>query len=117
MRLDLAEDVGELITVGVAEAVVRSRAKPRRPEALDDAGVVRVGLYRVLGVSRVGIPDHVEQRVVHGATVDDPGGIEDLVAAVLGVDVGEHDKLDVSGIATQALEGLEEVVDFRFGHG
>ena len=41
----------------------------------------------------------------------DPVGVEDLVAAVLGVRLREHHELDVGGIALQRREVLHQVVD------
>jgi len=41
----------------------------------------------------IGILDHLEQGAVARSAVDFPGGVEDLVAAVLGVGLGEHHQL------------------------
>jgi hypothetical protein len=52
-----------------------------------------------------------------GATVDDPIGVEDLVAAVFGVRLGEHHQLHVSGVAAHAREVFDEVIDLVFRKG
>ena len=108
--LHLAEDVGLPVAEAVPEAVA-VRAEDLGGEALDDPGVVGVCLDGVLGVGGVGVADHVEEGALLAPAVDDPGGVEDLVPAVLGVDVGEHDQLDVGGVAPQAEIGVGEVVD------
>ena len=84
--LDLDEDVGLLVAVGVAVRRVGARAEDGRGVALKDARVVRIGLDRALRVGGVGVADHVEERVLPVLAIDDPVGVEDLVAAVLGVD-------------------------------
>jgi hypothetical protein len=70
----------------------------------------------VLGVLLVGVADHGEKAVGHGLAIDDPGCVELLVTAVLGVDLGEHEKFDVSGIARNGTVGtisLREIFDLR----
>ena len=114
--LHLAEDVGLPALVAVAEAVAVG-PEDLGGEALDDPGVVGVGLHRVLGMAGVGVADHVEEGALLALAVDDPRGVEDLVPAVLGVDVGEHHQLDVGGIAAEAEVGVGQVVDFLGGQG
>ena len=59
----------------------------------------------------VGVLDHLEQRVRLRFAVDGPVRIEDLVAAMLGVRLGEHHQFDVGRIAAQSLEGLDQIID------
>ena len=66
---------------------------------------------------RVGVADHVEQRMRLRLAVDDPAGVENLVPAVLAVGLGEHHELDVGRIAADAAEVVEQVVDFVIGQG
>jgi hypothetical protein len=66
-------------------------------------------------VQLVGVLDHLEQRLGLGGAVDFPGGVEDLVAAVLGVGLREHHQLDVARVAPELREGGEEVVDLVLG--
>jgi hypothetical protein len=68
-------------------------------------------------VQLVGVLDHLEQRLVLGGTVDFPGGVEDLVAAVLGVGLREHHQFDVVRIAAEPGEGGDQVVDLILGKG
>jgi hypothetical protein len=43
--------------------------------------------------------DHAEQRLVLGFAVDHPGGVENLVAAMFGIGLGEHHQFDVGRVA------------------
>ncbi len=88
----------------------RGRSAAHRPP-LHHRSIVRVGDHRALGVGLVGLADHAEERARLGLAVDDPLRIEDLVAAVLRVGLGEHGQLDVGGVASSLLEVGEEVVD------
>ena len=65
----------------------------------------------------VGVLDHLEQRAIPRGTVDFPGGVENFVAAVLGVGLCEHHQLDVVGIAAEGLEVFDQVVDLVIGEG
>ena len=61
------------------------------------------------------IADHAEERFLARFAVNGPTGIEDLVAAVLGIGLREHHEFDVGRIALQAREGVGEVVDLVLG--
>ena len=115
--LDLEHDVGELVGEAVAIALRLERLKAAHPEALDDTGVVGIGLDAAAGMAGVGVADHIEQGAFLGAAVDAPGGVEDLVAAVLGVDHREHHQLDVGRVAPEPAEDLMEIVHFLRGKG
>ena len=114
--LDLAEDVDGL---GVGGVFVGDGVGPEATAggACEDGGVVLVGGEDALGVKGVGVLDHLEQRAVLGGAVDLPGGVEDLVAAVLGVGLGEHHELDVVGVASEGGEGFDEVINLVVGEG
>ncbi len=114
--LDLAEDVDRL---GVRGVFVGLRVGPEATAdgAREDGGVVLVGGQDAVGVQVEGVLDHLEQRLVLGGAVDVPGGVEDLVAAVLGVGLREHHQLDVVRVAAERGEGLDEVVDLVVGEG
>ena len=108
--LDLHERVREVVAVEVASrAGVHHEAAHRA--ALHHRGVVRVGADGAAGARLLRLADHLEERLRHRLPVDDPGGVEDLVAAVLGVRLREHRELDVGRVAPLALEVGEEVVD------
>ena len=115
--LHLAKDVAQLVAVAVGEGALRAGAEGRGAPALDDAGVVGVRLHRPLRAARVGVADHGEQGALAPGAVDGPAGVEDLVAAVLGVDVGEHHQLDVGRVAPETGEGVEQVADLVAGQG
>jgi hypothetical protein len=63
----------------------------------------------------VGFADHAEQGLVLGRAVDHPGGVEDLVAAVFGIGLGEHHQFDVGRVAAGLGEDVEQVIDFVVG--
>jgi hypothetical protein len=63
----------------------------------------------------VRLADHAEQGFVFRFAVDHPGGVEDLVAAVLGVGLREHHQFNVGRIAPGLRENVEQVIDFVVG--
>ena len=79
----------------------------------NDGGVVAVGGEDV-GVfgGLVGVTDHAEEGAIGGDAIDGPAGVEDFVAAMFAVGLGEHVELDVGGVAVEGAEFPEEVVDF-----
>jgi hypothetical protein len=87
---------------------------------VEDGSVVGVGRDSAGGVDDLlGVTDHLEERHVLLDAVDRPSSVEDLVPAVLGVDLGEHKELDVCRVSGR-VEGkvaLEEVVELRGGEG
>jgi hypothetical protein len=83
--------------------------------AFHHRGVVGVGHHGVLRAGLVRVADHAEQALVLRHAVDGELGVEDLVAAVLAVGLREHHQLHVGGVALEALEGVDEVVDFIVG--
>ena len=111
---DLAEEVDVLVVRGVfAGERVGVVAAPAR--AREDSGVVLVGGEDAVGVQRVGVLDHLEQRAVAWRAVDGPRGVENFVAAVFGVGLREHHQLDVVRVALQRGEGVHEVSDLVSG--
>ena len=108
--LDLHEDVRIFLMVAV---FVRNRIgeKARAAETLDDRGIVLVGHQRAGWIERMRVADHGKQRVLHAPAVDHPVGVENLVPAVLGVGLCEHHQLHVRGIAADALEVIDQVID------
>ena len=85
--------------------------------ANDHRGIVLVGRQHPFAVHLVGVLDHAEQGLFLVFAVDVPAGVEDLVATVLGVGLGEHHQLDVVGVAPQVAKALHQVIDFVFGEG
>jgi hypothetical protein len=61
--------------------------------------------------------DHAEQRFAARLTVDHPGGVENLVPAVLGIGLREHHQLDVGRVALRLEEQIGEVIDFVLRQG
>ncbi len=108
--LDLHQQVRGLILLAV-DGVQRVGHHPAPRVALDHGRVVLVGREHPPRVQGVGVADHLEEAVRLRLAVDRPAGVEDLVAAVLGVRLGEHHQLEVAGVSLQSLEGLDQVVD------
>ncbi len=65
----------------------------------------------------MGVADHREQRPVLPRPVHDPVGVEDLVAAVLGVGLREHGEFGVGRVARHAAVGVAQVGDFLVVQG
>ncbi len=71
----------------------------------------------------MGVADHAEKGVGHALAVDGPVGVEDLVSAVLRVDLSKHEELDVGRVASKSIsavalardEGIDEVIDLIVG--
>ena len=63
----------------------------------------------------MGFADHAEQGLVLGFAVDHPGSVEDLVATVFGVSLGEHHQLDIGRITPGLAEDIEQVINFIVG--
>ena len=114
-HLDL-ERAGHLRLAAVL-ATGRIGAVAGRRMAFDHRGIVAVRAERVLRGLLVGVLDHPEQRTVLFLAVDGPAGVEDLVAAVLGIGLREHHQLDVRRRATQRGEAFAQVVDLVLRHG
>ena len=113
--LDLEDRVGHFVLAleDAAEFIAgaRTRIEARDFGAFEDGGVVGVGRDRTLRGHLVRAADHAEERFLALFTVDRPAGVEDLVAAVLGVGLREHHQLDVGRVAADLREGVGEVVD------
>ena len=63
------------------------------------------------------VADHREQRFLLRRTVEGEGCVEDLVAAVLGVRLGEHHQLGIAGVAAKHGIVLGEIGDLVGGEG
>ena len=83
--------------------------------AFHHRGVVRIRHQHVLRVGLVGVADHAEQAVRLVLAVDAEVGVENFVAAVFAVGLGEHHQLDIGGVALQAGEGVYQVVHLVIG--
>ena len=82
-----------------------------RHPSLHDRGIVRIREHRTLRIRRVGVLDHAEEGVLLSLSIDDPGRVEDLVAAMLGIGLRKHRELGIGGITTEARVGIGKVVD------
>ena len=71
----------------------------------------------MLRVHLVRMPDHAKQGVRLGHTIDGELGVENLVAAVLAVGLGEHHQLNVGGVAVELCKRLHQIVDLIICQG
>ena len=86
------------------------------PEASYDGGVVLVRAQGVLRTLLVRVLDHLEKRLRLLLAVDDELRAENLVAAVLGVDLAEHHELGVGRVASSRGEALGEILHLGLGN-
>jgi hypothetical protein len=118
VRLDLHEDVHGVLVRGIPAGLALLGREPAWDDpALHHRGVVGVGDHGALGLtaSVCRIIPNSERACTSPSTTK--SGVEDLVAAVLGVGLGEHHQLDVAGVAPEPGERLDEVVDLVVGQG
>ena len=111
VRLHLHQDV-DLIFVEFVAMRFRVARKSCILEAFDHARVVRIRDQRVVGRDLVRVPDHLEERPLRLLSVHSPRGVENLVAAVLGVDLPEHHDFGVRRVFARLEAGLRQVVNF-----
>ena len=108
VRLHLGHQVNNLIDAPVAGIRIGSDQFPPR-RAFDHGRIVLVGHHATLRVLVIGIANHVEERMPAGFTIDDPGGVEDLVTAMLRVRLGEHHEFRVGGVAAELSETRNQI--------
>ena len=65
----------------------------------------------------MGVTDHLEQAHRLGLTIDGPAGVEDLVPAVLGVGLREHQQLDIGRIAAEVRVTIGQIGDLIIAQG
>ena len=82
-----------------------------------DGRIVAVGRQHVVGMGGKGIANHAEQAQLLGNTVDSPAGVEDLVAAMLGIGLRKHHQLNVAGVARKFSKTRHQVIDFIVRQG
>ena len=63
----------------------------------------------------MGVADHAEHAAGLGGAVDGEVGVEDFVAAVFAIGLGEHHQFHVGGVALQAGKGANQVIDLVVG--
>ena len=112
--LDLHQDVDRLPVLGVDAGLgIGEESPPRRSG--HDRCIVVVGREHAVRRLRGGVADHLEERPLLSLPIQDPLRVEDLVATVLGVRLGEHHQLHVRRVAPELAEALHQVVDLVLG--
>ena len=109
VRLHLGQDMRELLAPAILAIWPRMKTIDRR--ALDDRRVVRIGNDGSLGMRLVRRANHAEQRVRLFGPIHRPRSIEDLVAAMFGVGLGEHHQLDIGRVALEPREVIDQIID------
>ncbi len=107
--LDLEQHMSRL-GVGTVDAI-RVREEARRGEPLENRSVVPVSREDAPGAGLGAPADHLEERQRLLDPVEEVARVEDLVAAVLAVGLGEHHQLDVRRVPPEGGEVLGQVVD------
>ncbi|CDE51411.1 putative uncharacterized protein [Sutterella sp. CAG:351] len=102
----------EVLTVG--RILCRTRIETRDFGTLVNRGVIGIGRDRAFRMRLVSRADVAEKRLIHRLPIDHPGGVENLVAAVLGIRLREHHEFGVRRAAALGFERLLEVIHFTF---
>ena len=116
VRLDLHQDVRGFPVArvdtarGIGEEALRFAADHH-------GGIVVIGGQHAVRGARRRVADHVEERGLLLDPVDEPVRVEDLVAAVFRVRLGEHHQLDVRRVARQFAVAGDQVVDLVLCQG
>ena len=96
---------------------VRIGNEPARGVPPRHGCIVKVRGQHLARVAGLRVADHVEQRPLVPDAVDRPGRVEDLVAAVLGVHLGEHHQLGIGRVPVERAEPCPEVVELLRAQG
>ena len=100
--------------VFIAASVRRGKETPGN-RAFHHGGIIFIRREDILRSLLEGIFDHLEQRFCLRLIIDNPIGIENLVAAVLRVGLREHIKLNVIRVTLQASKASQQVINFFIG--
>ena len=112
MGLDLREDMDLFIAVNIS-AAVRFDQKARAAIAPHHCGVVMVSGQHMARMGRVGLPDQLKRRMRLCFAVNMPGSVEDLMAAMFRVGLGEHHQFHIGGIAPEFAEYGKQIIQLR----
>ena len=114
VRLHLDTGVRRLFHTGVL-TLRPAYKKACGGAACNYRSVVYVGRKQAVGTVRGSLPDQVKKGLGKLLLSVPPIGVENLVAAVLGIDLRKHHQLGVGWIASQFPESLFQVGDFLRG--
>ena len=118
-RMVVGLDLHKLIEIVLLKGVgisLRINREYVSLKASDDGRVILIRRKRIFRTLSVGILNHLKKRLLLTLAVDDELGAENLVAAVLGVNLAEHHKLSVGRITPSRREALSEVLHLRLGN-
>ena len=112
MGLDLGEDMDLLSAVNIPAAVWFDQ-KARAAIAPQHGGVIMVSGQHMARMGRVGLPDQLKRRMWLCFAVNVPGGVEDFMAAMFRVGLGEHHQFHIGGIAPEFAEHGQQIIQLR----
>ena len=116
MRLNLEDRVRQFVlfreVLSVGRILCRTRIETRDFGTLVNRGVIGVCRNCAFRVRLVGRADVAEKRLIYRLSIDHPGGVENLVAAVLGIRLREHHEFGVRRTAAFGFERLLQVIHF-----
>ena len=110
MRLDFHEDVDRFI-LEFELATCGMRRQPFAAESFHHRRVIRIRGDHAARTRLRRTPDHAEQLVGLPLAIDEPVGIEYLVAAMFRIRLCEHHQLGIGRIASERTVIVDEVVD------
>ena len=113
VRFHFHQDMGVFLMVVIAAFFAIGEEAPYL-RTFHDRGVVFIGGQDVVRGLLKGVFDHLKQRLRLLFAIDDPVGVKNLVAAVLGVRLGEHIQFDVVRVTTKLVKRILQIVDFVF---
>ena len=73
-----------------------------------------IGAENILRGMFIGIANHAKQGNILRLAIDHPVRIKNLVAAMLGIGLGKHHQLRITGIAFGRAEIIQQIIDFIF---
>ncbi len=110
---NLHQNVGWLLMEIVAAGFVVGKVAAHF-RTFHDRGVVFIGRQHVVRRGFESVFNHLEQRLGLQFTVDNPVGVKNFVAAVLGVSLRKHVQFNVVRVASQFGKRILQIVDFVF---
>ena len=114
MRLHLDDQVRRLCMRRVVMRRSISKESLYRV-TLCNRGIITVGRQHIVRTGIIGSPDHFKQAVILRLAINNPVGVENLVATVLGVCLGKHHQLYVDRVSAQCGKTFYQVIYLVIG--
>ncbi len=114
MGFHFHQDMGRFL-MEIVNAALRVGIKATDLGAFHHRRVVFIGRQDIIRRLREGVFDHFEQGFRLSYAVDHPVRVEDFMAAVFGVRLSEHIKLDIVRVAPQFFKRGQQVINLVVG--